>query len=109
MKRHIAKQRRQLRRPKVARSYKKLACLIIVIMNISLLATSAALAKDRVESGARDISRGVGSVPTEIAKTANETNIINGIVLGGARGLLYSLRSIGEGVFKIATFHLDDD
>ena len=77
---------------------KKIGKVIVLVMVAMLITAQLALAQDRVRDAAKDISLGVSSIPRNVAMEANQSNVLNGIVVGTAKG-------IGEGVFKILTFY----
>ena len=84
---------------------RKIGKSITLIMVAILFTAQLALAQDRIRDAAKDMSLGVSSVPRDVAREANESNILNGIVVGGAKGVLNTAKGIGEGVFKILTFY----
>ncbi len=90
---------------KIRQMLKKFLEIAILLMFITAVMTQVSFArKDRVAESAVDIARGVTSLPREIAETANESNIINGVVVGTAKGIWGTVENIGKGVFKLFTF-----
>ena len=84
-------------------------CIFVVLIFISTFMAPGLYAEDRVASGAKDIAKGFASLPREMAQTANESNALNGLIVGGASGLVSTVKYIGEGLFKIFTFYTKEE
>lgn len=105
MRRDKSRKKRWAKRREERSLYKKFVRTLMLLLVVSLIATPLLRAEDRTAGGARDIGRGISSLPREIANTANDSNIVNGFIVGTARGLVGTVKGIGEGLFKIITFY----
>lgn len=89
--------------------HKRFLSAFILLIFIAIFTTPLLFAEDRVAEGAKDIGAGVTAIPKKVAETSNETNILYGVTVGMAEGLLDTVKGIGEGIFKILTFHSQND
>lgn len=108
------KKRKSGRRRGSARSgsvyrWKRFLSLIVLLASIATFIDSGLYAEDRVAEGAKDIAKGTTAVPKKVAETANQSNILYGVTVGVAEGLLDTVKGVGEGVFKILTFYSQDN
>jgi len=108
MKRDKSKQRRQLRRFVARMKGKRMAGVAALIIVSTLVLTPLAYARDHVSEAAKDFTKAGASIPQHIAETTNESNIINGVVVGTAKGILGTVHSIGKGIVELFTFYQSD-
>lgn len=109
MKKHKRGRRRGSARSGSVYRWKRFLSLIVLLASIATFIDSGLYAEDRVAEGAKDIAKGTTAVPSKIAETANESNILYGLTVGTAEGLLDTAKGIGEGIFKILTFYSEND
>lgn len=108
MKRDKGRRKKQLAGAGLVYRCKRVLSIFMLLISITTFIASGLFAEDRVAEGAKDIAKGVTAVPRKIADTANESNILYGIAVGMAEGLLDTAKGIGEGMFKILTFYSQD-
>jgi len=108
MKRDKSVQRRQQRRFVARMKGKKMsgAAALIIISTLALM--PAAYARDHVSEAAKDFTKAGASIPQQIAETTNDSNIINGVVVGTAKGVLGAVQSVGKGLVELFTFYRSD-
>ncbi|NQT95950.1 MAG: hypothetical protein HQ572_05810 [Candidatus Omnitrophica bacterium] len=104
MKKDKAKQRRQMRRLMARMKGKRAAGFVLLLIATSLVFTSTVFAKDNVSEAARDFTKAGASIPQEIAETTNESNAINGVIVGTAKGVYNTIQHVGKGLFELLTF-----
>jgi len=108
MRRQKTRNKKWAKRREERSMHKKFMKSLMLLMVMSLILTPFVNAEDRVAEATKDMGRGVSSLPREIANTTNDSNIINGLVIGTARGVVGTLKGVGEGVFKLLTFYRQD-
>jgi hypothetical protein len=87
---------------------KRLFNIAMLVLLFASVIPGAGLAEDKVADGTKDIAQGLAAVPNTVAETANESNIISGIITGTAKGFLTAVEGVCEGMYKILTFHRND-
>lgn len=100
--------RRRKKKHRLSEMLKRFFNISLLIFFITAFTASNILAYDKVAEGTKDISKGIAAVPNTVAETANDSNIISGLIVGTAKGVLTAVEGVCEGVYKILTFHRND-
>ncbi|MFH1867683.1 MAG: hypothetical protein ABH843_01810 [Candidatus Omnitrophota bacterium] len=100
--------RKRKRKHRLSEMLKRFFNMSLLLMILSSAIIPFVFAHDKVADGARDISKGVAAIPNTMAETANDSNIVSGLIVGTAKGVLTAVEGVCEGVYKILTFHRND-
>ena len=103
-----AHSKRRRPRHRLSVMLKRFFNISLCLLLFSAVITPIASARDKVAEGATDIAKGMASVPQTAAETANNSNILSGIIVGTAKGLMTAVEGVCEGMYKILTFHRPD-
>ncbi|MFH1645605.1 MAG: hypothetical protein ABIB11_04200 [Candidatus Omnitrophota bacterium] len=81
------------------------ALVVIVFVMVMMQSMAVYASEDRIGKGIEYSARSAFSIPSEIAKEAEQSNIINGLVVGSAKGLVATTSNACKGLIKILTFY----
>lgn len=82
--------------------------LIVIVCMMVLISSSAVYvyaSENKVGSGIEYSAKSIFSIPREIAKESEKSNIINGVIVGGAKGIVGTASNAFKGLMKILTFY----